>query len=116
MKTSQTPKNSPQQFLTKLNPLVKKSINTPTTLEFCLKTLKMLLSITVDHIKQKLLSLFTKFFNLFKFLIYFFIEIFESIKNITIIFGNHFLTFYSLFELYLQLSQIFDHIYRYEYV
>ena len=30
----------PQQFLTNLNPLVKKSRNNPTTLEFRLKTLK----------------------------------------------------------------------------
>ena len=35
-----TLKIHPQQFLTKVNPLVKKSINNPTTLEFCLNTLK----------------------------------------------------------------------------
>ena len=35
-----TIKIHPQQFLTKLNPLVKKSINIPTTLEFRLKGLK----------------------------------------------------------------------------
>ena len=126
MKTTQTPKKSPQQFLTKLNPLVKKSINNPTTLEFCLKTLKnirrtnhflnVFFSITVDHIKQKHLNLSTKFFNLFKCLIFFFIETFESLIIISIIFCIHFLIFYSLFEVYLQLSQILDHIYRYEYI
>ena len=33
-------KKSTKQFLTKFNPLVKKSINNPTKLEFGLKTLK----------------------------------------------------------------------------
>ena len=34
-------KINPQQFLTQLNPLVKKSINNPTTLEFRPKILKI---------------------------------------------------------------------------
>ena len=39
MKPPEHRKISPQQFLTKLNPLAKKSIHNPTTIEFRFKTL-----------------------------------------------------------------------------
>ena len=50
----------------------------------------MFLSTTVDHIKQKLLNLFTKFFNLIELLVYFFIETFEFLLKICTIFALFF--------------------------
>ena len=74
----------------------------------------MLLSLTIDTLKNIIINLFVKFFILFKLSLIFFIETFEALIIFLIIFCNIFLIFYSLFEMYLQLSQIIDHIHRYD--
>ena len=74
----------------------------------------MLFSLTVDTLKNIISNLFIKFFILFKLLLIFFIDTFEALIILLIIFCNNFLIFYSLFEIYLQLSQIIDHIHRYD--
>ena len=55
-----------------------------------------------------------KLFILLKLLITFFIETFEALTILSITFCNLFSIFYSLFEISLQLSQIIDHIHRYD--
>ena len=74
----------------------------------------MLFSLSVNILKNTTLNLLIKFFILFKLLFIFLIDTFEAFIIILIIFCNTFLIFYSLFEIYLQLSQIIDHIHRYD--
>ena len=103
--------------------LSKNPINNLTTLESRPRQQKifderiifqMLFSQTVDILKITILNLFIQFFFLFRLLLIFFIDTFEALIILLIIFCNIFLIFYSLFEIYLQLSQIIDHIHRYD--
>ena len=63
-------------------------------------------TIIITNLKQ--------FFTILKTFIIFLFDIFESFVIILIIFCNIFLVFYSLFELYLQLSKAIDYIHRYD--
>ena len=60
-----------------------------------------------------ILNIFISFLTIFKLLIIFLFDTFEAFVIILIIFCNIFLFFYSIFELYLQLSKAIDHIHRY---
>ena len=95
-------KISPQQLFTKLNPLVKKSINNSTTLESRLKQQKifdkeiiskMLFSRSVNIFKNTILNLLINFFIPFKLLIIFLFDSFEAFIIILIIFCKIFLIF-----------------------
>ena len=61
-----------------------------------------------------ILNTFINFLTIFKLLIIFLFDTFESFVIILIIFCNIFLIFYSIFELYLQLSKAIDYIHRYD--
>ena len=61
-----------------------------------------------------ILNIFINFLTIFKLLFIFLFDTFEAFVIILIIFCNSFLIFYSIFELYLQLSKAIDHIHRYE--
>ena len=61
-----------------------------------------------------ILNILINFLTIFKLLIIFLFDTFESFVIILIIFCNIFLIFYSIFELYLQLSKAIDYIHRYD--
>ena len=74
----------------------------------------MLFSQSVNIFKNTIFHIFKNFFIIRKLFFIFLFDTFEAFIIILIIFCNIFKNFYSLFEIYLQLSQIIDHIHRYD--
>ena len=103
MKTSRTPKKYPTTIFDKTQPTCQKNQQIirphlnfdPKIKKYSTKQIisLMLFSITVDKPRQKLSNFFTKFSTIFKFLLFFFIETFEPLIILSIIFCNLFSSF-----------------------